>query len=124
MGEYGNDPSKDGTDLGDFGPIKDNKKSMLSSLDVWISSANDWDKDKKDKGGYNGDEDGYKGSRGKRSYKKIRFPVKRVQNYRKFPISKFCISLIFILIKKYLFLFSNRTFSTIDFNLSMGTHFL
>jgi hypothetical protein len=97
---------------------------MLSSLDVWISSADDWKHN--NKGNYNDgdddDDDDPKGYRNKRSYKKIRFPVKRVKNYRKFPISKF--SIISYLIKKLFCCFLNRTFSTIDFNFSMGTHFL
>ena len=68
---------------------------MLSSLDVWISSADDWKH--KDKSDEDGDPDrnnyGSKGNRRKRSYKKIHFPVKRVKNYRKFPTSKSCASL-------------------------------
>jgi hypothetical protein len=91
VGQDGNDPSKDGTDYGDFGPVYDNKKSMLSQLDVWISGADDWKKNDKDsKGDSDGDDnDDPKGYRKKRSYKKVRFPVKRVKNYRKFPIRRF-----------------------------------
>jgi hypothetical protein len=81
---------------------------MLSQLDVWISGADDWKKNDKDsKGDSDGDDnDDPKGYRKKRSYKKVRFPVKRVKNYRKFPISKFHISFLFDQKIVYAFFFS------------------
>ncbi len=78
---------------------------MLSSMDIWISSADDWEQ--KDSGPYN-KQGKYKKSkkgknynnegRNKRSYSRVRFPTQQVRNYRQIPFGKFCKS-FFLLIK-------------------------
>jgi hypothetical protein len=74
---------------------------MLSSLDLWIYAADDWEQ--KGKGKYSGQGRDKKynkngnynsGSQNKRS--RVRFPVKQIPNYQRFPASKFDISFPFI----------------------------
>jgi hypothetical protein len=62
---------------------------MLSALDLWISTADDWED--KNTGKYSGQGRGnYKNDyRKKRSSSRVRFPVKQVSNYRRFPFGKF-----------------------------------
>jgi hypothetical protein len=100
--------------MGDLGQVYDNKKSMLSSLDLWIYSADDWEqkdsessnkgKYKKSKKGKKYNNDDYKdGPRNKRSYSRVRFPTQQVRNFRQFPFGKFCKSFFFSLIKNCFF---------------------
>jgi hypothetical protein len=69
---------------------------MIGSLDFWIKSADDWEKETKGsepgrggkygKGRGYGKDDGYKK---KRSTSRVRFPVRQIRNVREFPLRKF-----------------------------------
>ena len=90
IGQGGIDPRKDGSDIGDFGPVYSNKKPMLASLDLFIFEADNSDKINEgqyDQGGDASGDKGYNG--GSRSRRQVRFPVQQYKKPRSFPSSKF-----------------------------------
>jgi len=42
VGDDGKDPSEDGTDVGDFGPVY-GRRPLLDLLDIWITATDDWE---------------------------------------------------------------------------------
>ena len=192
MSYGGIDKRKHGQDLYGKKTIRNTQSSMLASLDIWISAADDWeqkgkrkyrgrarkyngDKDKKDrdykekdsgekkykekdsgekkykkkdsrekkykesddddkKKNYrdkdekrknskeDSDGDDYKkeGSRKKRSYSRVRFPVRQYRNFRNFPL---CKSYRSSMVTRQSFVRSS-TFSTSVLHLAMVAHLL
>ncbi|CAF1527738.1 unnamed protein product, partial [Adineta steineri] len=43
VGHDGISPLEYGQDIGDFGPVYDNKRDMYEEINVWISSDDDWE---------------------------------------------------------------------------------
>ena len=73
-----------------------NREPMIGSLDFWIRSADDWEKETKgnerEHGGKSGKRRGYGKNvdyRKKRSTSRVRFPVRQIKNIRDFPLRKF-----------------------------------
>lgn len=124
IGQGGIDPRKYGTDIGDFGPVNSNGRSMLSSLDLFIIDADNPDKGSPGQSYPGVSSGGYSGSRDKRSYSRVRFPVRQFRKPRQFPSSKFPNSFFLTNKKSSHFLFHHRICFTIDFNFSSCTHFL
>jgi hypothetical protein len=124
---------------------------MAGSLDVWITSADEWEKplkvprgqgrsgskynknkgdgdkynknkDDGDKYNKNKDDGDNDGYRKKRSASRVRFPVRQFPNYRQFPRGKFQFFFLVLTIKTFPFYY--RTFSSTSLNFSMVTNFL
>jgi hypothetical protein len=102
-----------GQDRNTYRGKKYNKGGDTNDDDYENKDRNSYGGKKYNKGGYKKDDDYENKDRKKRSYSRVRFPVRQFKDIRQFPLGNFHLSFCI-----------NRTFSTTYFNFSMDTNLL